>query len=144
MLLFSTWREQFWRFCCLGINAFTLFPKSLLLPLPPSPSPLPQPLKGRRKKSGTFGWCPPQSGAPPLPQLWWKYQFFLSKIFFMLRIPWNEKKIDQTWKWNFYPPPPPPHLNYAKYDLLWSGISAVVWHLIFGWIFPLEIRFWWT
>ena len=30
----------------------------------------------------------------------------------------------------FYARLPPPHLNYAKYDLWWSGISAVVWHLI--------------
>ena len=27
----------------------------------------------------TFGWCPPQS-APPPPQLWSKYQFFVGKI----------------------------------------------------------------
>ena len=30
--------------------------------------------KGRRQKSGTFGWCPTQSGLPP--ELWSKYHFF--------------------------------------------------------------------
>ena len=64
-----------------------------------------------KKKTCTFGWSRPQNGdPPPLPQLWSKYKFFLSKFFFMPTIPWNEKKIDQTWKWNFYPPPSQPQL----------------------------------
>ena len=43
--------------------------------------------------------------ATPLPQLWWKYQFFLSKIFFLLRIPWNGKKLSDL-KVKFPPPLP--------------------------------------
>ena len=37
-------------------------------------------IRGGVKKSGTFRWCPPQSGlSPPPPQLWSKYYFFVGK-----------------------------------------------------------------
>ena len=64
-------------------------------------------IKGRRQKKKLVllgGRDQKMATPPPLPQLWSKYKFFLSKNFFLLTIPWNGKKNYQTWKWNFYPP----------------------------------------
>ena len=79
-----------------------------------------------KKKIGTFGWCPPQSGdpLPPSPSCGESTNFFCRNFFFILRIPWNGKIIHQTWKWNF-PPPSPPQLCQIRSDLWWSGGSFV-------------------
>ena len=90
-------------------------------------------LRGGVKKKNLYFWvvATRKWRPPPLPQLWSKYKFFLSKFFFMPTIPWNEKKIDQTWKWNFYPPPPP-NLNYAKFFHLMKATKREWTHVWVG------------
>ena len=43
--------------------------------------------KGRRQKSGSFGWCAPQSQGPPTPQAVMVTLTFCWGFFFWLRIP---------------------------------------------------------
>ena len=48
--------------------------------------------KGDVKKSGSFGWCPPQSGLP-LPSCDQTTTFYVG-IFFLLRIPDTETDLE--------------------------------------------------
>ena len=51
-------------------------------------------VRGGIKKSGTFGWCPPQSGLPPPPRVVVKVPLlFCGKFFYLHRIPWYGKII---------------------------------------------------
>ena len=49
-------------------------------------------IRGGVKKSGTFGWCPPQSGLPSCGQS----TTFLWNFFFFLESPDAEKMIDKN------------------------------------------------
>ena len=62
--------------------------------------------KGRRqkKKLVLLGGAHHKVATPPPPPVVVKVPIFFVENFFLLRIPWNGKKIYQTWKWNFYPP----------------------------------------
>ena len=60
---------------------------------------------------------------PPLPQFWSKYKFFLSKFFFMLTIPWNEKKLIRLESEIFSPPPLPTSIM-PNFSTWWKQLKG--------------------
>ena len=60
--------------------------------------------KGRRRKKWYF-WVVPTTKWPPPPLVVVKVPLFLWEIFYLLRIPWYGKIIEQIGNWNFHPLP---------------------------------------
>ena len=74
--------------------------------------------KGRRQKSGSFGWCPPQNTYQP------PTSFFFGNLF-LLRIPWHGKLLIRFESGIFTLPLPEPQLGQIQTLMKWHFCGCI-------------------